>query len=51
MEHVTQKSKGLKLGAKAPAVNLPDVFGHPVDSDQILVNHRGLFVDFFRGSW
>ncbi|HVW86296.1 MAG TPA: hypothetical protein VHB50_16525 [Bryobacteraceae bacterium] len=39
------------VGQKAPPFLLPDTAGKPVSSADLLKNHRGLVLIFYRGYW
>ena len=41
----------LGVGQKAPAFALPDTAGKQVSSADLLKNHRGLVLIFYRGYW
>ena len=41
----------LRVGQKAPAFMLPDSAGKQVSSSDLLQNHRGLVLIFYRGYW
>jgi hypothetical protein len=41
----------LSVGQKAPAFSLPDTTGKQVYSADLLKNHRGLVLIFYRGYW
>ena len=41
----------LGVGQKAPVFALPDTAGKPVSSADLLKNHRGLLLIFYRGYW
>ena len=50
-EHISNPKFGLQLGTKAPIINSMDVFDQNINTEEILQNHRGVLIDFFRGAW
>lgn len=50
-EHISNPQFGLQLGTKAPTINSMDVFDQNINTEEILQNHRGVIIDFFRGAW
>lgn len=43
--------KGLSIGTQAPEFSTTDVDGNKMVLKNILENHNGLLIDFFRGAW
>jgi len=50
-EHVSNPKFGLPLGIKAPLINSNDIFEQNINLEDILRDHRGMILDFFRGAW
>ncbi|MCK4382387.1 MAG: hypothetical protein KAW66_03755 [Candidatus Lokiarchaeota archaeon] len=48
---VSNSEKGLKTGSKAPMIDTVDIYGEKIKLTDILQEHRGLLIDFFRGAW
>lgn len=48
---VSNSEKGLKTGTQAPMIDTVDVHGKKINLAEILQEHRGLLIDFFRGAW
>ncbi len=46
-----RKVKGLSVGTKAPVIETQDVFGNDINLTNLLKNHRGVLIDFFRAAW
>jgi len=47
----TQRPRGLTLHSQAPIINTVDIYNNPVNLENLLKNHNGVLVDFFRGTW
>lgn len=50
-EHISTPNKGLTIGTKAPNFETVDVDKNDVSLSNLLKNHRGVLIDFFRGNW
>ena len=50
-EHITTKNICLPTGSKAPMFDTQDIDGKDVNLANLLENHRGVLIDFFRGAW
>ncbi len=50
-EHISNPKFGLPLGTKAPLIDTKDVFEQNINMTEILQNHSGVLIDFFRGAW
>ena len=50
-EHISNPIYGLPLGVKAPIINTTDIFDNNINLIEILQNHDGVVLDFFRGAW
>lgn len=50
-EHISNPKFGLPLGTKAPLINSNDVFEQSINLEDILRDHHGMILDFFRGAW
>jgi len=50
-KQIPSAGNALSVGQKAPAFVLPDTAGKPVSSADLLKNHRGLVLIFYRGYW
>lgn len=49
--HISTPGKGLPLGSKAPLIDTEDIDGDIVNLTKLVSKHRGVLLDFFRGSW
>ncbi|MFX0002087.1 MAG: hypothetical protein ACFFAA_12985 [Promethearchaeota archaeon] len=47
----THKPRGLTLHSTAPMINTVDIHNKPISFENLLKNHNGILIDFFRGSW
>ena len=47
----TQRPRGLGLHTKAPMINTIDIYGKPINLTNLLKDHNGVIIDFFRGTW
>ena len=47
----TIRPRGLSLHTKAPQIRTIDIYNNLVDLDELLRNHNGVLIDFFRGTW
>ncbi|MFW9988237.1 MAG: hypothetical protein ACFFC3_06235 [Candidatus Odinarchaeota archaeon] len=45
------RPKGLPLNSQGPIIKSLDIYGKPVDLDELLKIHNGVLIDFFRGTW
>jgi len=50
-KQIPSAGSALGVGRKAPAFLLPDTSGKPVSSADVLKNHRGMVLIFYRGYW
>ena len=50
-EHITTPNICLPTGSKAPMFDTQDIDGKDVNLANLLENHRGVLIDFFRGGW
>ena len=50
-EHISNPKFGLPLGTKAPLINSNDIFEQNINMEDLLRDHHGLILDFFRGAW
>ena len=49
--HLANDKFGLPLGFVAPAFSSSDVDGKLIDLQTICKQYKGVFLNFFRGSW
>ncbi|KKK42772.1 hypothetical protein LCGC14_0778090 [marine sediment metagenome] len=49
--HISTPNKGLHIGTQAPVIETEDIDGDSVNSIKLLEKHKGVLLDFFRGSW
>ena len=47
----TQRPRGLGLHTKAPLISTIDIYGNSINLADLLKNHNGVLIDFFRGTW
>ncbi|MFX1500183.1 MAG: hypothetical protein ACFFDH_04365 [Promethearchaeota archaeon] len=47
----TKRPKGLPLNSQGPKIRTFDIYGNPVDLEELLKIHNGVLIDFFRGTW
>ena len=50
-KHIPSAESALRVSQKAPPFVLVDTAGKQVSSDDLLKNHRGLVLVFYRGYW
>lgn len=50
-EHISTPKKGLTIGTKAPNFETVDIDKNEISLSNLLKNHRGVLIDFFRGNW
>ena len=48
---VSNSEKGLMTGTKAPMIDTVDIHGKIINLTDIIIENRGLLIDFFRGAW
>ena len=49
--HLANEQFGLPLGISAPLFTTVDVDGNPFDLQTACKQFKGVFMNFFRGSW
>lgn len=50
-EHISTPNICLPTGSKAPMFDTQDIEGKDLSLTNLLENHRGVLIDFFRGGW
>jgi hypothetical protein len=50
-EHISNTTKGIPLGVKAPTVETKDIYKNNINLTDLLQKHKGILIDFFRGAW
>ena len=50
-EHISTPNICLPTGSKAPMFDTQDIKGKDLSLANLLENHRGVLIDFFRGGW
>ncbi|MFX1451099.1 MAG: hypothetical protein ACFFCM_09670 [Promethearchaeota archaeon] len=46
-----QRPRGLGLHTRAPPINTIDIYGNFINLTDLLKQHNGVLIDFFRGTW
>jgi len=47
----TPRPKGLDLQIKAPLIDTINIYGNPINLNDLLKKFNGVLIDFFRGNW
>ncbi|MFX1392775.1 MAG: hypothetical protein ACFFAH_04290 [Promethearchaeota archaeon] len=50
-EDISIPKKGLTVGIKAPNFETLDIDKININLSNLLKNHKGVLIDFFRGNW
>ena len=45
------RPRGINIHAKAPLINTFDIYGKPINLNNLLKTYNGVMIDFFRGNW
>ena len=45
------RPNGLSIGNEAPLFDTTDLYGNPMNLEDLLSKNGGVMIDFFRGNW
>lgn len=45
------RPKGIDIKSIAPLINTSDIYGNPINLNNLLKTYNGVMIDFFRGNW
>ena len=45
------RPRGINIHAEAPLINTLDIYGKPINLNNLLKTYNGVMIDFFRGNW
>ena len=45
------RPRGVNIRTKAPMINTVDIYGKPINLNNLLRTYDGVMLDFFRGNW
>ena len=45
------RPRGLPENSKAPTFDTKDIYGKKMNLENLLEEHNGVLIDFFRGNW
>ena len=51
MSQEPPRPSGLSVGSIAPLIDTQDIYGNTINLNDLLLEFKGIFLDFFRGSW
>ncbi|MHA2006999.1 MAG: hypothetical protein ACXABO_05380 [Promethearchaeota archaeon] len=45
------RPNGIETNIKAPQIDTIDIYGNPINLNNLLGEYDGVLIDFFRGNW
>jgi hypothetical protein len=45
------RPKGIQINTIAPLIDTVDIYENPLNLKDLLQDHNGVLIDFFRGNW